>query len=77
MFNEINAAYEVLSDQGEWIGQRFLCIKTGANCLFLPDKRDRYDRGEDLEEQPQQQHGFHGFPFGGGQQFNFNFGGFR
>jgi DnaJ family protein C protein 3 len=56
MFNEINAAYEVLSDQ---------------------DKRDRYDRGEDLEEQPQQQHGFHGFPFGGGQQFNFNFGGFR
>ncbi len=55
MFNEINAAYEVLSDQ---------------------EKRDKYDRGEDLDEQPQQQHGFHGFPFGG-QQFSFNFGGFR
>lgn len=43
-----------------------------------PEKRARYDRGEDVDEQPQN-HGFHqgGFnPFGGGggQQFHFKFG---
>ena len=59
--------------------QVFVVIAEAYEILSDPDKRARYDRGEDvLSNNPganQQQgfHGFHGFP-GGGGHFHFRAG---
>lgn len=65
-------------DEGEATekaNQMFQDLNEAYDVLSNPEKRGRYDRGEDVEGPPQQQ-GFHqGFnPFGGGGQFHFKFG---
>eukprot|EP00897_Mesotaenium_endlicherianum_P006267 jgi/Mesen1/5669/ME000288S04880 len=55
--------------------KKFRDVAEAYEVLGDEDKRTRYDRGEDLDEQ--QQGGGPGGPFGGGQQFHFTFeGGF-
>lgn len=58
----------------------FIDIAAAKEVLTDPEKREKFDRGDDpldAEEQAQQQHPFHGFnPFGGGnggQGFTFRF----
>lgn len=62
-------------DELEKANTMFQDINEAYDVLTDPDKRARYDRGEDVDQQPQQQH--HGFnPFGGGfggQTFHFKF----
>ncbi|GAM29332.1 hypothetical protein SAMD00019534_125080, partial [Acytostelium subglobosum LB1] len=66
-------------NQSEEAKQKFVDIVEAYSVLSDPEKRDKYDRGEDVDgqQQHQQQHG-QGFPFGfgfpGGQTFSFNFG---
>lgn len=61
-------------DDLEKANSMFQDINEAYDVLTDPEKKARYDRGEDVDQQPQQQH--HGFnPFGGfgGGQFHFKF----
>jgi len=66
------------------VEQKYRDIIDAYKTLSDPDKRAKYDSGEDPDEQQQQGGPFYGFqgfqgfpggfPFGGGQQFTFHFG---
>ena len=60
------------SENEEKANQMFQDINEAYDVLTNEEKKGRYDRGEDVDEQQQQRHqGFN--PFGGGQQFHFKF----
>eukprot|EP00906_Rhabdomonas_costata_P036052 RCo050609 len=53
--------------------EKFRDIAEAKDVLCDEEKRGKYDRGEEINPQPQQQNPFQGFPFGPGQ-FHFRFG---
>jgi DnaJ family protein C protein 3 len=62
-------------DKKDEVEKMFRDISEANEVLSDPVKKQKYDNGEDLEEQPQQQGNPFGFGFPGGFQFHFQRGG--